>query len=63
MLMLSQTKGWSYAYGVLITVQSSIPENVIKVQHKPVIARMASLKAYISFFFFFFGLLSINIRG
>ena len=31
MLMLSQNKGWSYAYGVLITVKSRIPENVIKV--------------------------------
>ena len=53
MRKLSQSKGWSYAYGVLITVKSSIPENVIKVQHKPVITRMASLKAYISLFLVF----------
>ena len=53
MRKLSQSKGWSYAYGVLITVKSSIPENVIKVQHKPVITRMASLKAYISLFWYF----------
>ena len=31
MLKLSQNKGWSYAYGMLITIISSIPENVIKV--------------------------------
>ena len=31
MLKLSQIKGWSYDYGMLITVKSSIPENVIKV--------------------------------
>ena len=30
MLKLSQ-KDWSYAYGMLITIKSSIPENVIKV--------------------------------
>ena len=53
MLKLAQNKGWSYAYGMLITIKSSIPENVIKVQHKPVITRMASLKAYISLFLVF----------
>ena len=31
MLELSQNKDWSYAYGMLITIISSIPENVIKV--------------------------------
>ena len=31
MLKLSQNKGWSYAYCMLITIKSSIPENVIKV--------------------------------
>ena len=31
MLKLSQNKGWSYAYNMLITIKSSIPENVIKV--------------------------------
>ena len=31
MLKLSQNKGWSYAYFMLITIKSSIPENVIKV--------------------------------
>ena len=53
MLKLSQNKGWSYAYAMLIAIKSSIPENVIKVQHKPVITRMASLKAYISLFLVF----------
>ena len=28
---LSQNKGWSYIYGMLITITSSIPKNVIKV--------------------------------
>ena len=31
MLKLLQTKGWSYAYCMLITIKSGIPENVIKV--------------------------------
>ena len=31
MLKLSQNEGWSYAYCMLITTKSSIPENVIKV--------------------------------
>ena len=31
MLELSQNKDWSYGYGMLITIISSIPENVIKV--------------------------------
>ena len=31
MLKPSQDKGWSYAYGMFITIKSSIPENVIKV--------------------------------
>ena len=31
MLKLSQNKGWSYAYSMLITIKSSIPKNVIKV--------------------------------
>ena len=31
MLKLSQNKGLSYAYRMLITIKSSIPENVIKV--------------------------------
>ena len=31
MLKLSQNKGWSYVNGMLITIKSSIPENVIKV--------------------------------
>ena len=31
MLKLSQNKGWGYAYGMLITIKSSILENVIKV--------------------------------
>ena len=53
MLKPSQDKGWSYAYGMLITIKSSIPENVIKVYHKPVITCMASLKAYISLFWVF----------
>ena len=48
MLELSQNKGWCYAYGMFITIKSSIPENVKKVYHKPVITRIASLKAYIS---------------
>ena len=31
MLNLSQNKGWSYAYGMLIRKKSSIPKNVIRV--------------------------------
>ena len=31
MLKLSQNKGWSYAYGMLITIKVSVLENVIKV--------------------------------
>ena len=31
MLRLSQNKGWSYAYGMLVTIKPSIPENVMKV--------------------------------
>ena len=31
MLKISQNKGWSYAYGMPITIKSSVPENVIKV--------------------------------
>ena len=60
MLKLSQNKGSSYAYFMLITIKSSIPENVIKVWHEPVITRMTSLKAYISLFF---GILSTNMLG
>ena len=52
MLKLSQ-KGWSCAYGMLITIKFSIPKNVIKVYHKPVITRTASLKTYISHFLVF----------
>ena len=31
MLKLLQNKDWSYAHGMLITIKSSIPENVRKV--------------------------------